>query len=158
MRGAARSLVLGWAVLALATGGCGPPQEDLEQQPEDFERVYSIPIDGSPIRGNPSAPITIVEFADFQCPFCAATSPLIQQTLETYGDQVRIVYKHFPLSFHRAARPAAIASMAAQEQGRFWELHDVMLESYRTLSAGRLPEYAEGGARRRALRAGSRQP
>ena len=166
-----RRLAIGWTALSLAAAGCGPTEEDVQQlkeqqtqilekltsiekalasgtrpagrrQPEDYDRVYPIPIDGAPIRGNPNATVTIVEFADFQCPFCAAIKPLLEQTLEKYGENVRIVYKHFPLSFHPAARPAAIASMAAQEQGRFWELHDVMLDYYRTLSSEHFEEYA----------------
>ena len=109
---------------------------------EDFDRVYQIPVVDSPTRGNLNAPVTIVEFSDFQCPFCARSSPLIEEVLDKYGDKVRLVYKHFPLSIHPNARPAAIASMAAQEQGRFWEMHDVLFANSRDLGPEKLPEYA----------------
>jgi protein-disulfide isomerase len=110
---------------------------------EDYDKVHQIPVASAPIRGNPDAPVTIVEFSDFQCPFCARTAPLIQQVQDKYGDKVRVVYKHFPLNFHPAARPAAIASIAAQEQGKFWEMHDVLFESTASLSPDKMEEYAE---------------
>jgi protein-disulfide isomerase len=110
---------------------------------EDFDRVYEIPVGDSPVLGNPNAPVTIVEFSDFQCPFCARTSPLLKEVLEKHGENVRIVYKHFPLNFHRAARPAAVASLAAHEQGRFWEMHDVLFENSRTLDVAKMEEYAK---------------
>ena len=93
---------------------------------EDYDKVHKIDVAGAPIKGNPNAAVTIVEFSDFQCPFCARSIPLLDQVVEKYPDQVRLVYKHFPLNFHPQARPAAIASLAAQEQGRFWEYHDVL--------------------------------
>jgi protein-disulfide isomerase len=96
-------------------------------------RVVDIDVGDSPILGPSNAPVTLVEFSDFQCPFCAGANPLIKSLVEKYPDEVRVVFKHFPLSIHPAARPAAIASCIAQEQGRFWELHDVLLASHRTL-------------------------
>lgn len=79
------------------------------------------------IRGNPKAKLTIVEFSDFQCPFCQRFVPTIQQVLKEYGSKVRFVYKHFPLdSIHPWARPAALASECASEQGKFWEYHDAL--------------------------------
>lgn len=79
------------------------------------------------IRGNPDAPITIVEWSDLQCPFCSRFHPTVQQALTEYGDDVRWVYRHFPLdSIHPQARPAAEASECAAEQGKFWEFTDAM--------------------------------
>jgi len=116
----------------------------LPQRPaEDFDRVYTIPIDGSPIRGNPDAPVTILEFADFQCRFCAESAPLLKTVLEKHGDDVRLVYKHFPLSFHDQARAAARAALAAEGQNRFWEMHDVLFENSQNLSADSFPRLAE---------------
>ena len=100
---------------------------------EDFNKVHKIDVGSSPIKGNPNAPVTVVEFSDFQCPFCARSLPLLKQVADKYPDQVRIVYKHFPLNFHAQARPAAIAAIAAQEQGRFWEYHDVLFENIQKL-------------------------
>ena len=81
--------------------------------------------DADHVRGNPNAPITIVEFSDFECPFCQRFHPTVQQALDEYGDDVRWVYKHFPLdSIHPQARPAANAAECAGEQGKFWEFGD----------------------------------
>ncbi len=106
---------------AAAPARKGPPTED-------YNKVYKINLSKAPILGNPNAPITLVEYSDFQCPYCARTAPDVMAMLEKYPDKVRIVYKHFPLSFHPAARPAAIASVAAQEQGKFWEFHDIIFK------------------------------
>lgn len=81
------------------------------------------------IRGNSKAGFTIVEFSDFQCPFCERFAPTVQQVLKEYGNKVRFVYKHFPLdSIHPWARPAALASECASEQGKFWEYHDALFQ------------------------------
>jgi Na+/H+ antiporter NhaA len=80
------------------------------------------------IRGGVAAPVTLVEYGDFQCPYCAAAAPLITQLLEHFGDELRYVWRHLPLSdVHPAAQVAAEAAEAAAEQGRFWEMHDLLL-------------------------------
>ena len=90
-----------------------PPQED-------FSKAYDIPLDHSFVRGKKDAPVTIVEFVDFQCPFCARFHPPIEETLKAYPDQVSYVVKNFPLAFHPQARPAAKAALAAGEQGKYF--------------------------------------
>ena len=87
-----------------------------------------------PVRGNPKAPVTIVLFSDFQCPFCARVGPTLDEAQRAYGDKVRIVWKHQPLSFHPNALPAAKAAEAAREQGKFWQMHDRLFSSQRELS------------------------
>lgn len=95
------------------------------------------------IRGNPEAPITIIEFSDFQCPFCARFHPTVQQILNDYPDQVRWVYKHFPLdSIHPEARPSAEASECAGEQGKFWEFADGLFENQSLLGSNLYKELA----------------
>ena len=82
-------------------------------------------IDGAPVRGDVNAPVTIVEFSDFHCPYCRAVQPTLRQVLAKYPGKVRLVYKHVPLdSLHPQARRASEASWCANEQGRFWEFHD----------------------------------
>ncbi len=76
------------------------------------------------IKGNPEAKITILEFSDFECPFCAKFSQSVNQVMKDYPDDVNWVYRHFPLSFHKESRPSAEASECAAEQGKFWEFHD----------------------------------
>lgn len=76
------------------------------------------------IRGAADAPITIVEYSDFECPYCSRHTPTIEQILDAYPDQVRVIFRHFPLSFHQNAQKAAEASECAAAQGKFWEMHD----------------------------------
>ena len=119
------------------------PATRAQRPVEEFDRIYAIELGEAPIRGNPNAAVTIVEYSDFQCPFCARTQPILEAVLEKYPDDVRLVYKHFPLRFHKAARPTAIASLAAMQQGKFWEMHDVLFEVGSDLDAAKMPEYAE---------------
>ena len=97
-----------------------------------------------PARGPEKAPVTIVEFADFQCPYCAKILPTLQQVMDQYGDKVRLVYRQFPLSIHNNAERAAQASLCADEQGKFWKLHDGMFANQRALDAEQLKATAAG--------------
>lgn len=87
--------------------------------------IRSIDISGSPFKGGQDAPVTIVLFTDFQCPFCKKMGPLLDMVLENNPDAVKIVFKNMPLRrMHPFADPAARAALAAHEQGKFWEFHD----------------------------------
>jgi protein-disulfide isomerase len=88
-----------------------------------------LPIGNSYIYGNPDAPVTIVEFTDFQCPFCSRGATTVKQVAQKYPNDVRIVLKHFPLNFHKEAEGASVAALAAGEQGKFWEMHDILFEN-----------------------------
>ena len=106
--------------------------------------VVSIPGgELAPARGTENAPVTIVEFSDFQCPFCARMLPPIAGLLDEFPGKLRIVYRHFPLSAHPLAMPAAEASMCANEQGHFWPYHDLIFENQEKLSVEKLRELAE---------------
>src|SRR5690554_1690541 len=87
--------------------------------------VEYIPVESNdPVFGNTKDPlVTIVEFSDFQCPFCSKVVPTVKQIKEEYGDQVRFVFKQLPLAMHAEAKPAAQAALAAGKQGKFWEMH-----------------------------------
>lgn len=86
-----------------------------------------IDITGSPILGNPDAPVALVEFSDFECPYCSKVKPLLDQLLEKNKDTLKVVFKHMPLiRIHKQAIPAAKAAIAAQKQGKFWEMHDAL--------------------------------
>jgi protein-disulfide isomerase len=91
-----------------------------------------------PSRGPEKAKVTIVEFSDFECPFCGRGHATLARVLETYRDQVRVVYRQFPLDFHPRAQKAAEASLCAGEQGRFWELHDRMFADQAKLEVAQL--------------------
>ena len=94
-------------------------------QPPDAP-VMAIPVGDDPAWGLSAAPVTIVEFADFECPACKDSLPVLRQLRDLYKDQVRLVYRDFPLSSHPQARPAAEAAHCAHEQGKFWAYHDAL--------------------------------
>lgn len=92
--------------------------------------------DDEHIKGNKNAKITLVEYSDFECPFCSRFLPTVDSVLEKYPDDVRIVYRHFPLrSIHPEAAPAAAASECAAEQGKFWEFHDELFANQASLGS-----------------------
>ena len=83
----------------------------------------------SPVMGSPSQKIVMAEFSDFECPFCARAHEVVKQFMSKNQNDVTLVYKHFPLTeIHKQAEPAALASWAAMQQGKFWEYHDVLFE------------------------------
>jgi len=97
-----------------------------------------------PSVGPENAPVTIVEFSDFQCPYCARAGAVVKQIHERYPTQVRIVYRHLPLErMHAQARGAAEASACADAQGRFWDYHDKLFANQRKLAAADLQGYAK---------------
>jgi protein-disulfide isomerase len=96
----------------------------------------------SPTKGPANAPIELIEFADFQCPFCLAASPTVKRVLDTYGDRIRFVYRNFPLENHPNARPAAEAAQCANEQGQFWAYHDRLFSDPGKLSVAELKQTA----------------
>jgi protein-disulfide isomerase len=97
---------------------------------------------GRPSVGPADAPVQIIEFSDFQCPFCQQSVATIQMVLKEYGDQVRLVYRHFPLPNHPQAWPAAEASLCAADQDRFWPFHDRLFANQDKLSVDALKQHA----------------
>ena len=108
----------------------------------DPRRVHTIDITESPTQGPDDAVVRIIEFADFQCPFCAVTVPLLDSLVESYAPHVQIVYRHFPIGYHTHARATAHASVAAQHQGKFWELHHLMFANREQLDDASVESYA----------------
>jgi protein-disulfide isomerase len=97
-----------------------------------------------PSRGPDDAAVTIIEFSDFQCPYCSRALPVIDEVLERYPNDVRIVYRHLPLDrIHARARPAAEASLCADDQGKFWPYHDQVFANAKTLADEDLKRFAE---------------
>jgi protein-disulfide isomerase len=97
---------------------------------------------GRPARGPAHAPIEMIEFSDFQCPYCLRANPVVTQVLNTYGDRIRFVYRHYPLPNHPNARPAAEAAQCANEQGQFWPYHDRLFALDGRLSDAELKQSA----------------
>ena len=91
-----------------------------------------------PAKGPEGAPVTIVEFSDFECPFCARLIPTLDQVKAKYGDKVRLVFRQFPLGMHANAQKAAEASLCANDQGKFWEMHDSMFKNQQQLAVDAL--------------------
>jgi protein-disulfide isomerase len=108
----------------------------------DPSRRYAVNTAGSPVKGNPEAKLAVVEFSDFQCPFCGRVAPTLQQIESEYGDEVRIVFKHLPLSIHPKAPAAHAAAEAAHRQGKFWEMHDRIFSDQQAMSPEKYLEYA----------------
>lgn len=98
------------------------------------ETKVDIPLEGAPIKGALMAPVTIVEFSDFQCPSCRHAAPLLDAAVRALDGRVRLVFKQFPLSHHPFSEKAARASLAAEKQGKFWEYHDLIFENQQRLN------------------------
>jgi protein-disulfide isomerase len=104
--------------------------------------VFEIASDDQPIKGNPNASVTIVEFTDFQCPSCAQQHPVMERIVSEFGDRVRLVVRDFPLSQHNNAPKAAEAAEAAREQGKYWEYIAVLFRNQSALEVDKLRQYA----------------
>ena len=118
----------------------GPPVRILLEAP-----TAAVVVDAAdPSLGNAKAPVTIVEYSDFQCPYCLRAAPTLKRLRETYGDKVRVVWKDFPLTqIHPQAFKAAEAGHCAAEQGKFWEYHDKLFASQQALQPEFLKQYAK---------------
>src|SRR3954470_12441652 len=108
---------------------------------DDSTQRQRIPLVGMP-KGSSKAPITIVEFADFQCPFSARSTATLDQLFKDYLGDIRFYFRHTPLPFHTDAPLAAEAALAAEAQGKFWEMHDKLFANQRQLAREDLDRYA----------------
>ncbi|HEU4686624.1 MAG TPA: thioredoxin domain-containing protein [Nitrospira sp.] len=100
--------------------------------PGPSKPIMSVPVDGAPWAGSASASVTIVEFSDFECPYCKSTVPVLQEVLQRFAGKVKLVYRHFPGPNHPHAWQAAEAAQCAAEQGRFWDYHEELFNRQRT--------------------------
>lgn len=119
------------------------------QRPQaDPNKVYEIPVGDSAVKGPKDAPVTVVMFSDFQCPFCAQAAPMVEEVIKAYPTQVNFMMKQFPLrQIHPNADPAARAAIAAGKQGKFFEMHDELYKNSRNLT----PETIKGIAEKLGL-------
>ncbi|MBI4713853.1 DsbA family protein [Candidatus Uhrbacteria bacterium] len=111
-------------------GGFAIPDDTAEPEPAAVPSLS----DDDHLRGDKNAPITIIEYSDFECPFCGRFHPTMQQVMTDYSGKVRWVLRHYPLSFHPEALPAANAAECASEQNKFWEYADKLFEKQDSLS------------------------
>lgn len=103
----------------------------------------NISLKDTPIRGAKNASVTVVEFSDFECPFCSRIQPVMKQLRSNYKDRVNFAFKHFPLPFHRRAKKVHLAALCAGEQGRFWEFRDMIFDHPGKIDPADLNGYAE---------------
>jgi protein-disulfide isomerase len=109
----------------------------------DPKKKVTIDTDEAPIKGAPMAKVTIVEFSDFECPYCGQAHPVLSGLLAEQAGKVSLVFKHFPLDGHKNSQPAARAAVAAQKQGKFWEMADQLFAHQRELSPEKIRELAQ---------------
>jgi protein-disulfide isomerase len=133
--------------LADATGAAAggrplPPRAEAPQNPDPSKR-YAVDPGSAPIRGRKDAPVTIVAFSDFQCPFCARVNPTLAQINQAYPEKVKIAFKHLPLRIHPDAPAAHAAAESAHRQGKFWEMYDKIFANQREIKPDKLREYAK---------------
>ena len=132
------------------TNGAAIVQEPETAQPAATaapDDPYADLMDDDPVKGDINAPVTIVEFSDFECPFCERYySQTYKQIDEQYiqTGKVRYVFRDYPLSFHPDAQKAAEAAQCADDQGKFWEMHDMIFENQHAMGVSNLKSYAEG--------------
>ncbi|MCI5160185.1 MAG: disulfide bond formation protein DsbA [Candidatus Electrothrix sp. AUS1_2] len=108
----------------------------------DISFAQDIDTTGSPFLGKKDAPVSLVIFSDFQCPFCSKIQPLVEEALKNNSDKLKVVFKHLPLQMHKEAEPAALAAIAADEQGKFWQMHDALFAA-KKLSAETIEQAAK---------------
>ncbi|WP_337286653.1 thioredoxin domain-containing protein [Candidatus Methylomirabilis sp.] len=130
-------LGLFWLMTAVGTPAIGA-----ENRIEGTPPLRLIEVQDSPALGPENAPVTVVEFSDLQCPYCAQISSTLKSLVQLYPGRVRWVFKHFPLRIHPDASLAHEAALAAHEQGKFWEMHDLLLSNQGRLKRDDLISYA----------------
>jgi protein-disulfide isomerase len=118
-------------------------QEEEKVIEEQFKNPVKVDIGKSPVKGSDDAPITIVEFSDFQCPFCSRGAQTLEDVVKEYPGKIKIVFKNLPLPFHPEAKPAAIAALAAGKQGKFWQMHDKLFANQNALGSDLYPALAK---------------
>lgn len=109
---------------------------------QDSYKKYEFDLTDIPHKGKEDAPVVIVEFADFECPYCSLARQIIQGVLEARGEKVVFYFMHYPLPFHQSAMPAAIAATAAGKQGRFWEMYHLLFDNQKILSGPKIENLA----------------
>lgn len=114
-----------------------------ELQIVELVTLHDLPVLNSPVKGPADAPVTLTVFSDFQCPYCSRLLPFVDEVLAKNPGKVRVVFKQFPLRMHNMAQPAALASLAAREQGKFWPMHDKLFANSSQLSEEKIRALAE---------------
>ena len=121
-----------------------PARAAQEKDPEQKEqKIFKVITGASVFKGPVNAPVTIINFSDFQCPFSKRSVSMIDNLMEKYDGKIKYVFKHFPLGFHKMAKPAALAAIAAHKQGKFWEYYKILYDNIKSISNENLIKWAE---------------
>jgi protein-disulfide isomerase len=123
-------------------GGCEGAQKAMAEPPGADATVEDVKVGDAPARGPADAPVTVVIFSDFQCPFCVRGEAVIAELEKLYPGKLRVAYKHSPLPMHKNAKLAARAAIAADEQGKFWAYHDLLIANRNDLERPSLERFA----------------
>jgi protein-disulfide isomerase len=118
-------------------------RESKKIQIVEISFIEAIDISGAPIRGPETAPVTIAVFTDFECVYCKRLADLLEEVRQKYPTEVKVAFKNFPLRSHQSAEVAARAALAAGEQGKFWEFHDLLFANYNRLNEEKIREIAK---------------
>ncbi|MCB9738807.1 MAG: thioredoxin domain-containing protein [Deltaproteobacteria bacterium] len=137
-----------WLIDGQTPPPAAPPAPAAEKKPEkdpaDDKTVWKVELTGEePVSGPADALVTLVEFTDFQCPFCSKVRPTLEEVKKAYEGKLRLVFKNQPLSFHKNAQIAAEASLCAHKQGKFWEMEERLFTNQQTLAREQLPDHAK---------------
>jgi protein-disulfide isomerase len=142
-KGCRKSLYAARYVARLVDGGYTDSEIGESIQKRFRVERATVELGDSPIKGPPNAPVTVVEFVDYECPHCKRVQPVLRQVLEEYKDEVKVVFKHYPLGAHTNARAAAEAAMAAHKQGKFWAFNDKIWAISESLTLAGLEQIAK---------------
>lgn len=142
-----RTVLIFVLMLSFVFAACSKEEKPVvqEKQPDGTkkEEIYNVQVGTSIFRGPKDAPVTVVNFSDFQCPFSKRSVDLMEILMKKYDGKVRYVFKHFPLSFHKWGKPASHAAIAAQNQGKFWEYYTKLYSDVKNISEETLVAYAK---------------
>jgi protein-disulfide isomerase len=127
---------------AKAAGAAGGAVQQAKG-PGASAEVYKVAVGDAPVKGSNQPKVTIIEFSDFQCPYCSRVTPTLESVLKDYGNDVELAFRHNPLPFHNNAMPAALAAEAAREQGKFWQMHDKLFANQQSLDRPGLDKLAQ---------------
>lgn len=124
----------------------GAPKSEIQDVIAQFvtnaKKIHTFDLKGVPSKGNKEASVAIVEFADFQCPHCKVASGILDEISKEYGDKIVVYFKQFPLNAHNQSMSAAVATLAAHNQDKFWPMHDLVFENQRSLAADSYEKFA----------------
>ncbi|HMC95150.1 MAG TPA: thioredoxin domain-containing protein, partial [Polyangia bacterium] len=129
--------------IELAALAAPAPSPGAPAAPPEPEGKFDVRLGDAPVKGPATAPVTLIAFSDFQCPFCSRAVPTVRQLESDYQGKLRIAFKQFPLPFHDHAHLAAEAALAANEQGKFWQYHDKLFANQQALERPALETYAQ---------------